>query len=98
MRTTKETSRYLSDAMTVADLIERLQELDPHAIPLFVCDYGDYCHTQQAFPICHVDPMYDDSDCLRESAYSHSGLAIDPIDDDTPDADGDSLSVVLLQA
>jgi hypothetical protein len=60
--------------MTVADLIAELQDLDEDLPVLFVCDYGDHCHTSQALPVeslgvIGVSHLYD-------SAYSQSGVAL----------------------
>ena len=38
--------RVLNSGLTAAQLIEALSEMSPNAAPLFVLDYGDYCHTQ----------------------------------------------------
>ena len=64
--------RTLEKAMTVADLIAELQGLAQDAAVLFVTDYGDYGHTQQALPLQSVD-MGDGK--LVESAYSRSDVA-----------------------
>jgi len=76
MKTKTEIQSTLeNNGMTAADLIERLQECDPDAVVLFVCNYGDYGRTQQALPIDQVDEF--DSAALSGSAYSHSGIAFD---------------------
>jgi hypothetical protein len=72
-------------AMTVGELIERLGDFDA-ALPVgFACDYGDHCHTEQFLPVEMVEAN-DETDYgpkyLTESAYSHSGLALDHADDD----------------
>jgi len=67
----------LSNAMTVEDLIEFLQQYDPKSKVVFTSDYGDICHTQQ----CHAVQMVGDLDemggVLKESAYSNSGVALE---------------------
>jgi hypothetical protein len=57
--------------MTVAELIEMLQEEDQAAEVYFACDYGDYHHTLQALPIrrCSMEHIVDE-------AYSRSGLGV----------------------
>ena len=70
----QEIERTLQNAMTVRDLIEQLQSLDPDSPVLFACNYGDYHNTQQALPVGDVEE-HEASD-LSTSAYSHSGLAL----------------------
>ncbi len=62
-------------AMIVQDLIDALSDLDPDAPVLFACDYGDYHHTTQVLPVAVAKDL--DRRRLAESAYSHSGLALD---------------------
>ena len=76
----EKVKRTLNDAMTVSDLIERLQDFDEDAIVLFSCDYGDYCHTQQALTVDRVEE-YTEKD-LVDSAYSQSGIALVDANDD----------------
>ena len=64
--------RSLESGLTVAELIDELKSFDGDARVLFVCDYGDYHHTQQALPIATVDE--NDTRSLLESAYSRSGI------------------------
>ncbi len=73
--------QVLTSGMTAAQLIEALSEMSPDAVPLFVCDYGDYCHTQQALPVTEVRGL-DEAEVIQESAYSKSGLALEEVDDD----------------
>ena len=65
---------------TVAELIEELEQFDKDALVMFVCDYGDHCHTQQALPVREVEE-YTTRD-LRDSAYSQSRIALEPRDSD----------------
>jgi len=67
--------------MTVRDLMEELEGMDPDSAVVFTCDYGDHCHTQQALPVESVDQVYGSD--FRESAYSKSGIAI--VQDDRED-------------
>ena len=69
-------------SMTVAELIEMLQEEDQDAEVYFACDYGDYHPTQQALPIRRCAPQY-----LVESAYSRSGKAVFDQERDGDDSD-----------
>ena len=73
--------RVLSRGLTAAQLIEALSGMSPEAVPLFVCDYGDYCHTQQALPVTDVRGLKE-AEVIQESAYSKSGLALEEVDDD----------------
>lgn len=70
MRSVKQ---VLRDVMTVGQLIEELQGMDPDAVVLYVCDYGDHCHTQQALPIASV--VEATADQLAPSGYSQSGVS-----------------------
>lgn len=83
----------LEQAHTVKNLIDKLQQFDPDARVLFVCDYGDRHHTQQALPVAEIDEY--DSDLLVESGYSHSGVAFTE-DDEAGDAAEDSQIIVIL--
>ena len=69
----------LQNAMTVADLIEELKQMDQDARVLFACDYGDYHHTQQALPVENIDE-HNEND-LVESSYSQSRIALVDGDD-----------------
>lgn len=81
-RQAEEITRKLRRAMTVADLIEQLQDCDQDALVVFTCDYGDYSHTDQALPVAEVeDQSYGYQ--LATSAYSQSGLEL--IEDDGSD-------------
>jgi len=62
--------------MTVQELIENLSECDPQAEIRFVCDYGDYHHTQQALPVASVRQMEPPWEVIVESAYSQSQEAL----------------------
>ena len=75
--------RVLERGLTVDQLIEALQDMDGQAIPLFVCDYGDYSHTQQAFPITKVEEL--DRLSVVETAYSQSGIAVRELTDSDED-------------
>lgn len=92
--------RQLKNAMTVADLIEALQNCDPDAVVVFGCDYGDHCHTEQALPVSTVDEL-DSSEVLTDSGYSNSGVAIHSLDDedtvgDEAESDSDQLGPVVV--
>jgi len=95
--------RKLERAMTVEQLMENLQNADPKALVVFVCDYGDYHHTQQALQVRTMD-VYAGSD-FHESAYSGSGIAINREDDDggfdeeedEMDPELEEVEVVVLQ-
>jgi hypothetical protein len=98
--------RRLERGLTAGELIAELQQYDEDARVVFTCDYGDYCHTQQALPVEHIEA----SDCsgtmngpryLVESAYSKSGLALQYYDDEDVDEEsgqpvGGSDTVVIL--
>ena len=68
--------QVLSRGLTAAQLIEALSEMHPDAVPLFVLDYGDICHTQQALPVTEVRGL-EESEFVVESAYSDSGIALE---------------------
>ena len=72
----------LQRGMTVSDLIDELRNYDQDDLVVFGCDYGDHCHTEQALPIQEVGQVRP-ADGVRvvESAYSHSGLAIQQYQD-----------------
>ncbi len=85
-------------AMTVGELIEALSDLPEDAIVMFQCDYGDYCHTQQALAVEGLDLLATSDLVLHESSYSRSGLAVSEIDEDDPqDPQGLSRPVVVLK-
>lgn len=60
--------------MTVGELIAELQAYDRDADVMFVCDYGDYHHTQQALDIEQTEMVYRRE--IAPSAYSLSGYAL----------------------
>jgi len=51
----RDVSYKMKQALTVSQLMEQLERMDPDAKVVFVCDYGDYHHTQQALPVLEVD-------------------------------------------
>lgn len=63
--------------ITVAKLIELLQDQDPDAQVIFSTNYGDYHRTQQALPI---KGDFEEV-VIEKSAYSNSGFAIAENDD-----------------
>ena len=97
-------TRALRGALTVGELIAELQRLPADSVPVFVCDYGDYSHTQQALPIRQVTDPAEERYSLRASAYSQSGVALaeppEPDDDDpdNPAPEPDSTRFVILNA
>ena len=90
----------LRSSMTVRDLIDELSQLNPEAVVVFACDYGDICHTQQALPISSAEELDPDEHRIESSAYSQSGLAVERLEedeDDVPDDDYDGPVVVVLR-
>ena len=73
--------------MTVEDLIDALEEFPKDAKVLFACDYGDISHTEQALPVESAGPIEELREMLAESAYSHSGMAIEKREYDLDDED-----------
>lgn len=67
-----EVQNLLDHALTAEELIEQLKQLPGEARVLFVCDYGDYCHTQQALQVETVEEV--DATQFGTSAYSQSKL------------------------
>jgi hypothetical protein len=86
---TRDVERTVGRALTAAELIEALGAVPPEARVVFVCDYGDYCHTQQALPVRDVTDLEEEGGRLVESAYSQSGVALDRPDPDDDDEDDD---------
>jgi hypothetical protein len=79
------------NSITVADLIELLQEQDPDALVVFTSDYGDICHTAQALPL-----KGDAEEGLAvESAYSNSGFGL--AEDDEDQDDDAAVKVLVLR-
>jgi len=73
MKTKNEIKSMLSnEGTTASELIELLEDCDPDAVVLFVCNYGDYGRTQQALPVVEVEEFH--SSTLSGSAYSQSGI------------------------
>lgn len=65
--------------ITVAELIEILQEAEPTARVIFSTDYGDHTHTEQALPLCgEIEEVL-----ITKTAYSNSGFAIVDAEDET---------------
>lgn len=83
--------------ISVAELIELLEEQDPDARVLFTADYGDHCHTAQALPITgSIDNLKSEGLCIAESAYSTSRFAIVEDDEDEDDEDEDDDTTYLV--
>jgi hypothetical protein len=98
-----EVDRALAHGMTVAQLIEALQGMPEDAVVVFASDYGDICHTEQALVVGQVDEIDPSTERLETSAYSHSGIAIEPIvnaaegEDESP-AEEETTGVVILRS
>ena len=82
-----DVERALARGLTVAELIEALQDMPDDAIVVFGSDYGDICHTEQALVVSQVEELDEATERLDVSAYSHSGIAIEKRDDDERDED-----------
>ncbi len=84
--TARKIERRLHHGITVADLIQELECMDPAAIVGFACDYGD--HTMQFLPVGNVEEMGGEN--LYDTAYSHSELALrEPDEEDDEDEVGE---------
>ena len=55
----------------------------------FVCDYGDYHHTQQALPVVEADMPFAEEACLEPSAYSQSRVALVEAEESDREEEGD---------
>ena len=91
----------LERGITVADLIAELEGMDPEAIPVFLCDYGDHCHTTMALPIVGVREIDGSAEYIGSTAYSYSEMCLrerKEDDDGSDDDEGDLVSdgVVIL--
>jgi hypothetical protein len=82
-----EIDRVLARRMTVGQLIEALQDMPEDAVVVFASDYGDICHTEQALIVRKIDEVDPSTERLEASAYSHSGIAIESLDDDEGEYD-----------
>lgn len=72
-----DVDQVLRRSLTVGDLKRELECIDDEVRLVFVCDYGDYHHTQQALPVTNV--VECDTCTLKDSAYSQSGISfVDP--------------------
>lgn len=91
-----EIRHQLDSAYTVRNLRDALEGLPDDAPVLFVCDYGDYHHTQQALPVGEHLEVYTSD--LGESAYSNSGICLleDREPDDEPREDEEEAGPVLI--
>jgi hypothetical protein len=79
--------RKVKNALTVGELITELQGYPEDAPVLFVTDYGDHCHTQQALPIEAIEEWPIST--IGTSGYSHSGIAFNEPDEDEEPDDGE---------
>ena len=94
----RDANRFADDdAMTVAELIEALQDCEATDEVRFVCGYGDYPDTQQALPVVSVREL-DPLEVIVDSAYSRSGEALVSVfDEEHTDDELDRCAVVLLR-
>ena len=90
----EEIKRAMDRAMKVSDLIAELQGLDEDAPVFFVCDYGDYCHTQQALLVKDVEQVKSEN--IETSAYSHSGVKLELESPDEYEEHVEGKMVVIL--
>lgn len=91
-----EEHRALRSAMSVRELREQLEGYDDDAPVLFVCDYGDYCHTQQALPVGEI--VETDASYFADSGYSKSGLAFHEEEDEDDEDDEEDGEVAPVAA
>ena len=84
--------KKLSRAITVAELIELLQDQPPEARVAFSSDYGDHCHTRQI----HLIEGECEEREVRESAYSDSGLAETREDGEDSEEEEDERPTILI--
>lgn len=95
MRIIKEDHRTVCNALTVEELRGALEDMRPDALVLFVCDYGDHCHTMQALPVAEVEDVAGE-EVLVESGYSKSGAAISELNlADYPEDDTEAQEVYM---
>ena len=96
---TEQLERVLGGSMTVGELIAALRLCEPDDTVMFVCDYGDRCHTEQLLPIYSAMKL-NDGEHIRETGYSTSGVGLfdDDDDDDEDDDEDDVRSVVILRS
>jgi hypothetical protein len=88
MENVERIQKKLGRTITVAELIEVLQQEDPEQRVAFSSDYGDHCHTLQI----HLLEGQITEEGVYESAYSGSGLAVA----DEERGDLDELPTVLI--
>lgn len=94
----REIVSRINSAFTKKQLLEELEFIDDDALVLFVCDYGDHHHTQQALPVSEAEEMLVRD--LSTSAYSHSGVALpddDPDDEPSEPDDYADQPIVILR-
>jgi len=78
--------RLMENTLTVAELIELLEDYDRDAKVVLVADYGDRSHTQQAIAIKGITSNMEDTELvLTETAYSKSGVEVAEYDCDDHD-------------
>jgi hypothetical protein len=89
----------LEGAVTAHRLAEALLE-GPDVPVVFVCDYGDYHHTEQALPVGNHEELDPTVQRLVESGYSNSGVALhtDEYPSDEPYKDEDVVNVIILRS
>ena len=87
MKTSRKFADEIPERMTVAVLIEMLEQVDQDAVVMFSCSYGDYHNTPQALWV--NDVLEVDSSAVGESRYSRSGYAL--LREDGVDEEGDGI-------
>ena len=82
------TNDILMSGLTKGQLLAEIDHMPDDTPIVFVCDYGDYCNTQQALPVGEVNVNDFTSNDLAESPYSKSGIKlVEQNDDDGYDDD-----------
>ncbi len=76
--------------MTVRELIERLEGMDPEAEVHFAYNYGDHCNTMAAPVVDQVEEMY-----VEPNAYVDTDALVD--DEDVDEDNPNQRRVVVLQ-
>lgn len=84
------------NTLTVGEVLDLLEGHNRDAKVLIVTDYGDISHTQQCLPFSDAEELDPAIERLEESGYSHSGVALQAIEDDDDGEQADDQPEVVL--
>jgi hypothetical protein len=94
-----ECRTHFRRALTVAELIDELEQLEPAAMVVFETCYGDITNTRQLLAVQVAEQFDPASEYIYSTTYSNSGVAVRDREEEGDEDEGgqEDLAVVILR-